>query len=39
MSNPSGDSLRDRLTKATLLLVLIHFLSRLLGFVRDATIA
>ncbi|MBI3944435.1 MAG: murein biosynthesis integral membrane protein MurJ [Armatimonadetes bacterium] len=39
MSTPSGDSLRDRLTMATLLIGVVALLSRVLGFVRDAVIA
>lgn len=39
MNGPSGESLRDRLTMATLLIGMVALLSRLLGFVRDAIIA
>ena len=39
MSESTGESLRDRLIKATLLLAFINLLSRILGFFRDAAIA
>ncbi|HEX3000704.1 MAG TPA: murein biosynthesis integral membrane protein MurJ [Armatimonadota bacterium] len=39
MSSSSGESLRDRLTKATLLISIVALLSRVLGFLRDAVIA
>lgn len=39
MSDSDGETLRDRLTKATLLIMVVSVLSRALGYLRDAVIA
>ena len=39
MGDSRGETLRDRLTKATLLITLVGLISRVLGYLRDAVIA